>query len=306
MLYYFLCATPCAVKLNGAYVGIANQNFSFLDFDEGFLEFSPLDQSFYSTGLFFDRNGCSNTQNAKFIDLNGGILIIPSFTKKITADFKLFKKQTFSLSRSISVSCYNHGGVKLFLSNETDFFIDSIPFMPEKIIFESCAFKGTEYIVAICVAKRSLILGYKVDGKITPVFKNVCDGYGLNQNTITTLENKCDLLSHSITSKWAFEDEIRLIDFAITNKRAPFSLPEKLIPYAFFEEVLIGGDTRIFLAPKLKERATELKEFLGDFTQVLPPPHFKDDDLVTLLYEKKVEYAKIELDGGLISNVYLI
>ena len=306
MLYYFLCATPCAIKLNGEYKGIASQNFTFLDFDEGFLEFVPLDQSFYPIGVFLDGYNFNSTQNCKLIDLYGGFLIIPEFSKKLCADFKLIQKNAFYLSSKISVSCYNHGGVKLFISNETDFLIDSIPFMPEKVRFETCAYKGNEYIVAVCMAKKSLILGYKVNDKITQVFKNLCDGYGFENNTITTLENKADLLSHSISSKWAFEEKVKLVNFTISTKRSPFSLPEKLIPYAFFEEILIGGDATVFLAPKLKEKADSLKEFLGDFKKVLPPPHFKSDDLITLLYDDKVEYAKIEILGGLINNIFII
>ena len=306
MLYYFLCATPCAIKLNGEYKGIANQNFSFLDFDAGFLEFVPLDQTFYEVSVFLDGTNHTTIQNCKLIDLYGGFLIIPKFSKKLCADFKLIQKNAFQLSSKISVSCYNHGGVKLFLSNEHDFFIDSIPFTPEKVKFETCAYKGNEYIVAVCMAKKSLILGYRVNGKISQVFKNLCDGYGFENNTITTLENKADLLCHSISSKWAFEESVRLVNFIISTKRSPFSLPEKLIPYAFFEEILIGGDATVFLTPNLKEKATNLKEFLGDFKKVLPPPHFKSDDLITLLYDDKVEYAKIELLGGLISNIFII
>ncbi|MBQ4098649.1 MAG: hypothetical protein IJC87_00800 [Clostridia bacterium] len=306
MLYYFLCATPCAVKLNGEYVGKASENFCFLEFDEGFLEFIPLDQTFFPVSLFLDKTAQNNFQNAQIIDLYGGFLIIPAFSKKISSDFKVISKHSFSLSKPISVSCYNHGGVKLFLSNGDDFFIDGLPFCPEKVTYESCSYKGVEYVVAVCIAKRTLILGYSVSGKITPVFKNVCDGYGFENNYITTLENKNDLLCHSISSKWAFKEDVKLTSFTISTKRSPFSLPEKLLPYAFFEEFLIGGDVTTFLSPRLKDRAEDLKEFLGDFKQVLPPPHFKSDDLVTLLYNDKVEYAKVEISRGVIENVIII
>lgn len=306
MLYYFLCATPCAVKLNGEFVGTADQNFTFLDLDEGFLEFIPLDQTFYQVNLYLDKKPVKSAQNVKIIDLYGGLLIIPQFSKKLFSEFRLIAKQSFSLSKNVGVSCYNHGGVKLFLSCENDFFIDGLPFTPEKVIFESCAYKGNEYVVAVCIAKNTLILGYRVSGKITPVFKNVCNGFEFKNNVVTTLENKNDLLSHSISSSWAFEEDVRLINYTISTKRSPFSLPEKLIPYAFFEELLIGGDCSVFLIPKLKDKATDLKEFLGDFKQVLPPPHFVGDDLITLLYDDKVEYAKIETSNGLISNVILI
>ncbi|MBQ7373991.1 MAG: hypothetical protein IJW64_05470 [Clostridia bacterium] len=306
MLYYLLCATPCAVKLNGDYVGTAGQNFSFLEFDEGFLEFLPLDQTFFPTSLFINKNTTSNTQNTKIIDLYGGFLLIPQFFKKLSSDFKLIEKRIFPLSNPVTVSCYNHGGVKLYLSNETDFFIDGLPFCPEKIVFESCAYKGREYIVAVCVAKKSLILGYCVSGKITPVFKNLCDGYGFENNCITTLENKNDLLGHSISSKWGFEEGVKLLNFTISTKRSPFSIPEKLVPYAFFEEILIDGDPSVFLSPKLKEKAKDLREFLGNFEKVLPPPHFIGDDVVTLLYSDKVEYAKVSLVRGVIENVIII
>ena len=74
---------------------------------------------------------------------------------------------------------------------------------------------------------------------------------------------------------------------------------------SFFEELLCGGDVSDFLSPKLKPRAKDFKEFVGDFIAVLPPPNFVKQSLVTLLYKDKIEYADVKLNGGLIENVVL-
>ena len=58
------------------------------------------------------------------------------------------------------------------------------------------------------------------------------------KNKLFTIENRQDILRHTLSCTWEFSTEIKLKKFTITAKRQPFSLPLKLIPYAFFEEVL--------------------------------------------------------------------
>ena len=94
-------------------------------------------------------------------------------------------------------------------------------------------------------------------------------------------------------------------NFTVTRRRQIYTLDEKLIPYAFFEELLCGGDVSDFLSPKLKPRAKDFKEFAVDFWAVLPPPNFVGQSLVTLLYKDKIEYADVKLNNGLIENVIL-
>ena len=305
MFCYISCATPCAVKVNGNFVGKASLNLTFLDIDKAFLEFIPLDSGFEPIYLSFDENHPYSTKNLQIIDLYGGLLLLPKFCKKATGELKLVAKRVFPLFKPVSVACFNQGDGKIFLQTETDGFIENAPFTLGEVNFESCASFGKEYLLVICPSGKTVIFGYEIGEKITPVFKNICDGFAFDGNLLRLVENKNDLLRHTISTTWEFGKSVKVKNRSVISKRAVYSLPEGLIPYAFFEEVLVGGDIANFLTPRLKPRANEFKEFLGDFKSVLPPPHFISDEMITLLYSDKVAYAKVHLVGGLIDNITL-
>ena len=306
MYCYFLCDVPCAIKADGKYIGIGSKNLRFIDCDKCFLEFVPLDESFDRVCFLFDKNHPISTKNTKLIDLYGGFLIIPSFFRKAEGEFKLIDKKAFDLPTPVLVTYFSQNGVKLCVSKENDFYIEALPFTPNEIRFDACVVDGNQYLVAICLSTKTEILAFKIADKISLVFKNLCDGYSFSKNVLSTFERKNDILKHSISSNWQFGNEVKLRNYKITHERQIFSLPEKLLAIAFFEEVLLCGEIEEFLSPALKPRAQEMKEFLGDFIKILPPPHFKDDDLVMLLYNDKVEYVKVSFTNGLISNVAIL
>lgn len=305
MYCYFLCDTPCAVKADGVYLGIASKNLTFFESERSFLEFIPLNGAFCACNVFFDCKRPVSGKNAQIIDLYGGFLIIPQFLRKTDNDFKMVGRRSFPFSRAVTATCYNQGGIKLCISKENDFLIEPLPFIPRDVRFETCSFSGKEYLVAVCICDKTEILAFEVSEKITLAFKNLCDGYSFNKNSVTTLENKNDVLKHTLSSTWQFGERVTLKNYTITRKRQPFTLPSELIPIAFFEEIFIDGDVAEFLCPELKQRAEELKEFLGNFTRILPPPHFKNDSLVTLIYDNRAEYASVTLQNGLVANVTL-
>ena len=303
MFCYFSSATPCALKVNGNFVGKVTVNPSFLDLEQAFLEFVPLDQSLDCACYLLDKNQPVSCKNVQIIDLYGGFLFLPKFVRKSFGSTEIVVNKIFPLNNPVQVSCFNQGDGKIFLRTESDLFIESTPFALTDVRFESCAFNGREYLLIICVCGKTVIYGYEIGKKITPVFKNVCDGFGFDGNLLRMFENKNDLLRHTLSTTWEFADSVKLKSQTITAKRAVYSLPDALVPYAFFEEILLGGDVANFLTPRLKPRAKEFKEFLGDFKGILPPPHFVGDDFVTLLYADKVEYAKVHVHSGQVDNV---
>ncbi|MBR2337455.1 MAG: hypothetical protein IKA61_05890 [Clostridia bacterium] len=306
MYCYFLCDVPCAVKLDGVYIGVASYNLSFIEREKCFLEFIPLDEGFEKICLLFNSQRPISTKNVRIIDLSGGFLLVPKFFRRSDGEFKMIGKKTLDLSFPVNVTCFSQNGVKLCVATSDDFFIESLPFTPKEVHFDACSYNGNRYLVAICIHDKTEILAFKIDEKISLVFKNLCDGYSLDKNVLTTYERRCDVLRHSVCSSWAFEDEVRLTAYTLTHERQIFALHERLVAVAFFEELLIDGDVSTFLAPNLKPRASQIKEFLGSYERVLPPPHFMDDDTVMLLYNDKAEYAKLTLSGGLVSNVIII
>ncbi len=306
MYCYFLCDVPCALKVDGAFLGVTSHNLRYVESERCFLEFIPLDESFENVSFLFDKNHPVSTKNTKIIDLYGGFLIIPQFYRKSDGRFTLLGKKSFDFTYPTLVTCFSQNGVKLCVSKQNDFLIEELPFTPKDIIFDTCRTYGNEYLLAVCIADKTEILAFKIGEKISLVFKNVCDGYSLNKNTLTVFEKKNDLLKHSISCTWQFGETVTLKNYKITCEREVFSLPEKLLVIAFFEELLLDGDVEAFLSPELKPRSSEMKEFIGKFTRILPPPHFVSSDLVTLLYDDKVEYAQVAVTNGLITNVTLI
>ena len=306
MYCYFLCDVPCAVKVDGAFIGVASKNLSFIESDKCFLEFIPLDESFDKICFLFDKTHPVSSKNTKIIDLYGGFLLIPQFFRKSCGEFKLIDKKAFDLPIPTLATYFSQNGAKLCISKENDFYVEAIPFTPNEVKFDACSAFGNLYLIAACIANRTEILAFKIADKITLAFKNLCDGYSLSKNLLTTVERRNDILKHTICSTWQFGDSVKLKGYKTTREKQPYALHEKLFAIAFFEEILIDGDLSQFLCPKLNARACEIKEFLGDFTRVLPPPHFIGDDLIMLLYQDKVEYAKVSLENGLIANISIL
>ena len=306
MFLYLSCATPCAVKVDGNYIGRASKNPSYIDIERGFIELIPESGEFNPFCLFFDEKRLDLVKNAKLIDLYGGFLLIPEFKRTISAEFKVIKTDSLELGEGYRCSVYYSGGARLMITSKGDFFTACLPFCPDEVTFTACAHKGEGYIACILTSSRTLIKVFKLSPKIEEVFSSLVDGYRFDKNLLYTVENKGDILRHTVSSTWAFEDKVRLKSYLVSPKKQPFALPERLFGFAFFEEILLGGDISPYLTPRLKPRADELRSFLGDFRQIMQPPHFKDSDLITLVYDNKVEYARLELFSGLINNVLLI
>ena len=154
--------------------------------------------------------------------------------------------------------------------------------------------------------KKTAAFGFELtESRIKTVFRRVCDGYEAKDNLLTITELKNDLLRHRVTTKWDFSNGVTLKEANFRRDRELYSLPSPLLPYAFFEELALGKDPADFLTHRLRPRAAELKEFFGNFRAVLPPPHFKPDDCVLLLYGDHAEYATLTYAGRLIDSVKL-
>ena len=305
MFNYFLCFVPCAVKLNGRFIGTASENYSVLDADDGFVEFVPLSPLRSPVCMMLSKTPKSE-RNVKIIDLYGGFLIMPVFPRRLFSDFKLLGVKDFDTRYGRArLTCYAENGVRLIAETQNAMSVENIPFYPDDVRFGFMQGGSTTYALAILSSLKTAIIAYEIGREIKCVFKQIVDGYELNGNVLTVFVRKKDVMKHVVTEKWKFADRLMHGERVVTPRRKLYAINEKLVPYAFFEEIAAGGDVSAFLTPRLKPRADELKDFLGDFTAVLPPPHFRPQNEITLLYKDKVEYAVTELNSGLIDRVSL-
>ena len=130
-------------------------------------------------------------------------------------------------------------------------------------------------------------------------------------SAFTTTEKFCDIANHTVTSTWSFNNnffnstEISCkngVDFHIEN------LTEQTLPFAFFEEVLVGGNYEDFLCEDMRANAHKLKGYLGNFIGVIPPPKFRELNEVGLIYKKSdnkyfAEYFVTELQNRKVTNI---
>ena len=276
MIYYLYSSKSSAVKIDGKFVGVTDGNYFAFEADNALIEIIPLDNSWLPVTAYLSGEAQSLPQ-LKIIDMRGGTLLLPEFSHRFVTDFKLLfrGRKEFSVG-ALAVTCYSENGVRLIVETAKDMYVESLPFTPDDARFEKVDSGDREYLLCVFVGKRSLVLAYSITDKIKLV-----------------------------SSCWKFADGVRGQTLIVTRRRQIYTLDEKLIPYAFFEELLCGGDVSDFLSPKLKPRAKDFKEFVGDFIAVLPPPNFVKQSLVTLLYKDKIEYADVKLNGGLIENVVL-
>ena len=128
----------------------------------------------------------------------------------------------------------------------------------------------------------------------------------------TVTERKKDIAKHVIVIEHReidgkIEELSRKVSFGEDFDREKVS--EKLIPYAFAEEFLCGGDYEFYLSEDLQETADKLKGYFGQFIGVTPPPIFRDYQEVGLIKkigERKyaVDYYRFDIADNRIINIF--
>lgn len=305
MYFYFLSPTPCALKYNGQYVGAVRENYAVLQADKGLFEFLPLSPEY--SPVYLDQSQLAKTsKSARIIDLYGGLLIIPRLRRQQTSDYEtIFYKEADFGDFKAEIEIYEENGTKVKIDGLGGEKTEGIPFRPKSVEIERARISGKNYLLLFLSDKRTLALGFELGKGVRTVFRQTCDGYRAADDYVVVTEVRNDLLKRTVSVKWAFNEKPTPVSVEIKRGREIYALPNKLLPYAFLEEIRLGRAPSDFLSPRLKPRASDLKKFLGDFDAFLPPPHFRGDDEITLLYGDKVEYARFSVRGGQIENVEL-
>ncbi len=308
MFYYFSAEFPSVIKLNGLYYGIISDTIKRIKIDsaETFLEVCPINSVSRSYNFLLDENFLSSPpENVCITDLKGGYLI--KFLKSYSGgEFKVLGQEKYS---DLLVTAFNDNGVKISIETANDFFA-------EPIFFElsSATFHRTNLYPALLavefLGKKTLVNVYETTNKIQKVFSRVVDEFCFDKEFSTT-EIFSDMAKHKVSCTWQYENRLVTEKAHTVSKAERFNkdnLPDKLIPFAFMEELLVKGDFREYLCGNVLDNADKLFGFFGEFIGVMPPPEFRDVDEVGLIYNTrkncyKVEYFRFELTDKKISNV---
>ncbi|MBO7187712.1 MAG: hypothetical protein J6V68_04885 [Clostridia bacterium] len=266
---------------------------------------------FYPDGSLCDsavkcENGYIRAKNTAFIDLKKDALLC-FFKRNIFAGFKLLA-QSFT---DIKVSVYIDNGLKVLIDTNKESEIFCYNFL------ESNAKIHTEYIsnfavvfIYFSVAKKLAV--FMVKDIIEEILFTDCVNFSLN-NTLTVIEHFKDIGLHKRVTEYFFKGDRLIVKgqkVSATLDEYPFNLKSKLLPIAFLEEFLIGGDFEFFLSSELKEKTHLLSGYLGCFNAVMPSPFNTDE--IGLIYKSEdngfdytVKYISFDITDGKITNFNL-
>ncbi len=309
MYYYFSSSFPAVIKIDGVYLGQINtavKTFKSEDDAEHFVEVielsSPSNVYAFILNAEFLR---SSSAKVSITDLSGGYFI--KFLVKTTTDFSVIAQEKFN---NCVVTVFNENGVKLSVETPYDFYYENLDFNFESVkIFTVNIFNA--YFVAIEFnGNKKLLALYSLSEKICKSFFSEIDSYSFDNGFYTTF-HLSDIAKHKVEINWDYSDgNFKEWQKTVTTSPNfnPETCPKEIVPYAFFEELLVGGDIKEYVGENILNNANKLKGYLGEYIGVCPPPEFKSPNQVGLIYTsaKNVYYVKYftcEMQGGKITNV---
>jgi hypothetical protein len=208
------------------------------------------------------------------------------------------------------ITVFNDNGLKISIETPTDFFAESLPFTPYNAKIERFLSNGQPLILVTLSGEDGLFLVYSIDGKAQKLFSRRGKTCAVDNGLILT-EEFADMAKHKVETKWEFENgTMKEKSRTVTSNKilAPDTLPDKLLPYAFLEELLVGGDFTAYLDQSIKQNADKLGGYLGEFIGVMPPPLFRNYSEVGLIYAVdennfKVDYCEFTITNKKICNI---
>ena len=301
-----------ALKINGVYKDIIYKEPKLVgDFSlDSLVEFCPLDSSGDNFTLLFNEQLLkSPPYSIKIVDLKGGYLITytPPF---IRPDYKIVSQAKFQ--RSLFNLFYDDG-VKLTVQTPDDFYTQKIN---EEITggeFLSLS-DSNDFISLLTEGEKKTIRVFRTPDKITKIFEQTADEIIVHDRRITITEIKRDIAKHKITCVYSLHgEELKVIDkkIDVSEKFIQSRLAEKIVPYAFLEEVCVGGDFSSYLSSEILEKKDMINDYLGKFIGVIPPPSFRSVREIGLIYKDgpnnyQVRYVLTDTSSGKVANLRLL
>ncbi|MBQ8197755.1 MAG: hypothetical protein IJX16_03265 [Clostridia bacterium] len=308
MFYYFSAEYPCAIKVNGVYLGLIGLSVKNISSNQSsdFIEICPLNCAEPTINFLLDENFLNfPPPYVSITDLKGGYLI--KFTKSYTGgDFKVIGQEKYN---DLLVTVFNENGIKISLETQTDFLAEPIPTDCDTAHFYRPEFNKN--LVAVSFSgNKTLLAVYDIQNKIKKVFFGLVDEFSFEDGFSTT-ENYLDIAKHRLTIKWKYEDcELKEEKRTLTRTENfnATELPKQVLPYAFLEEFMLKGEFDPYLCGAVLDNADSLSGFLGEYIGVMPPPSFRSPNEIGLIYHKKencylVDYFTFELTDGKISGI---
>lgn len=295
MKIYFLSSTPCALSFNDAYFGITDRFERFADVclqDNIFVRFTP--ENALPIGFFL-------TENIRFSPPNGcEVYLLPDAIAIYARDFppndfslKIIAQQRFS---DMLVTVYQQGALQLSIDSPKGFFSATLP-----PCFHTCEL--SMYADLLFLKSQNHLGVYALNANCL-LLEEVLD-FEIENTTLNATLPLSDSQKRTAKCVWSLSSESCIrTQFTIIQEQ-PFSTPDDLLPYAFFESVLIGANFKAFLSDELALNADKLRAFLGNFEAVTPTQNPNVCGLIKKTAERlyEVVYYTVNIENQKITDV---
>lgn len=295
MKIYFLSSTPCALSFNDAYFGITDRFERFAEVslqDRLFVRFNPenaLPIGFFLTEniLFTPPNGCT------VYLLPDGIAIYAHDFPPIDFSLKVIAQERFD---DVLITVYQQGATQLSIESKQGFFTTTLP-----QVFSECEISF--HADHVCLKSKNHIGVYALNAKCV-LFEEVLD-VSISETELNATLPLSDSFKRSAKCTWSLSPEgCTRTQFTILEPMER-TLHDNLLPFAFFESVLIGANFKELLSDELQPSSDKIQAFLGDFEAVTLTKNANVCGLVKKKAERlyEVQYYTVECKDGKITDI---
>lgn len=288
MRVYFLAETPCMLFINGLPLGSVDgfERSAEINPDDGvFCEYKSAE--YLPVGFRLDQQFLlSPPPQIKLYYVHDGVAVYACDLLRTDQSLKVLLQERFGATR---LTLLRQGKIQLDFS---DGFHVKLLDLPPSLEHAKAYMVGREYLIE---ADNAFAL-VSHEGELL----TVSEGHVLEKDPLLKAEIPFhDSCGHTAVCVW---EAGKLKECKLRAKTPP---TEQTLALALFEGVLIGADVTELLCDELKEKAPDLRDFLGRYLSVVPT---QDQAVAGLVYRRKeriydVRYFRIETSDGKITNL---
>ena len=274
MRVYFLSSIPAALYVGGVYFGRVSdfERFATLSLRDG-MPVRVEAEGMRAVHFFLDEKlPFSPPQGVDVYRLDGGLaLYVHGFCPTDTSLKLLTQKRENDLLATLT----RQGEITLTVESPSGFFTATLP--PS---FEACEL----FFIGGCIIIKNAeeLSVYSKTAELLLSERYLSFEHSDSELTITVPLS--DRYKRVAECRYKIENGA-LLKTSYVLKQSEEALIDGLIAYAFFECARIGGELNDFLADGLSLDTASIRDFLGDFTHVIPT----DEPTECLLVYKKAE-----------------
>lgn len=302
MKIYFLSSQPCMLSLNGVFFGVTDKFERFAEVclsDRVFVKFTP--EGALPIGFFITEELPSSPPvGCEVYLLKDGLAVYARDFPP--ADFTLRPVVQKRFDDTV-VSVFWQGVLQMTLQTPTDFFTSTLP--PS---FSVCTL--SKHADLFFIEGQNCLAVYTKKGKC--VFMETVSDFSVQNDELNATLPLSDALGRVADCSWKLDENgCRQTKFNLRQthtaegETAAEKIAEELLPYAFFESVLLGVNYAEHLSDALAPKADQLVDFLGDFKGVTLT---NDPFTCGLVREKaprlfEVAYYTVTVENGKIADI---